>query len=89
MHHNYVKTCNGCTQDLPGILQLFRNCAPPWLYTPKNCDNRFLLKPMKITLKIGILIILEKLWFWVDLPKFSKLVSFNWYIDHVKNLLRH
>ena len=61
MHHNYVKTCNGRTQDLPGIVQLFWNCAPRGYTPPKNCDNRFLLKPMKIMLKIGILIILEKL----------------------------
>ena len=39
MHHNNVKTCNGRTQDLPGIVQLFRNCAPRGYTPPKNCDN--------------------------------------------------
>ena len=48
-------------------MQLLWNDAPP-----KNCDNRFLLKPMKITLKIEIMINLGKLLFLVDLPNFGK-----------------
>ena len=56
MHHNLIKMCNGRTQDLPGIVQLLWNGTPP-----KNCDNRFLLKPMKVMLEIEILINLRKL----------------------------
>ena len=67
MRHNLVKTCNGRTQDLAW----YSGSAPP-----KNCDNRFLLKPMKITLKIEILMNLGKLSFWVDLPKFGKFGKF-------------
>ena len=52
MHRNLVKTCNGRTQDLTW----YSASAPP-----KNCDNRFLLKPMKITLKIELLMNLGKL----------------------------
>ena len=54
-------------RNLPGIVQLLWNGTPT-----KNCDNRFLLKLMKVTLKIEILINLGKLWFGVDLPTFSK-----------------
>ena len=52
MRHNLVKTCNGCTQDLTW----YSASAPP-----KNCGNRFLLKPMKITLKIEILMNFRKI----------------------------
>ena len=60
--------CNGHTQEFTW----YSASAPP-----KNCDNQFLLKPMKITLKIEILINLGKLWFWVDLPNFSKFGKFG------------
>ena len=72
MHHNLIKTCNGHTQDLPGIVQLLWNGTPP-----KILITDFLLKPMKVTLKIEILINLRKLWFLVDLPKFSKFGKFG------------
>ena len=36
-----------------------------------------MLKPMKITLKIEILMNLGKLSFWVDLPKFGKFSKFG------------
>ena len=47
MHHNLIKTCNGRTQDLPGIVQLFWSGTPP-----KNCDNRFFVKTDESYVKI-------------------------------------